>query len=141
MLATGFTIVTGGNPAMAHVLTLSNPVATPGLNTNWAYSFTLQATPAQKTALATYFGTMGGNIAYQTQINNEINGTEPFFYLSPSDGLVDGFKYALGLASPTPPAYPLTINDNYPKDTYTYSGTLIGSNNAVLPVTIKLIVN
>jgi hypothetical protein len=78
---------------------------------------------------------MGGNIAYQTQIDNEVNGNVPFFYLDTSNDLVDGFKYSLGI-SPTL----LTINDNYPIGTYTYTGTLLGTNNAVLHITITLIV-
>jgi len=78
---------------------------------------------------------MGGNIAYQTQIVNEVNGNVPFFYLDTPNDLVDGFKYSLGI-SPTL----LTINDNYPIGTYVYTGTLLGTNNAVLHITITLIV-
>jgi hypothetical protein len=133
-VATGtFTITTGGNASVSHILTLSGATISSPLAVNCP--FTLQATSAEKTALSTYFGTMGGNVQYQTQIDNEINGTVPYFYLSTTNDLVDGFKFALGI-SPTA----LTVNDNYPKGSYIYTGILIGTNNAVLPVTITLVV-
>jgi hypothetical protein len=76
-----------------------------------------------------------GNSGNIQQMAEEINGTVPYFYISATNDLVDGFKFALGI-SPTA----LTVNDNYPKGSYIYTGILIGTNNAVLPVTITLVV-
>lgn len=132
-LKSGFTIITGGNASISHILTLSGQLISSPLATY--IPFTLQATSPEKTALLSYFNTMGGNVIYQTQIDNQVNGTVPYFYLNTSNDLVDGFKYALGITPTT-----FIINDDYPKGTYLYTGTLIGSNNAILPLTITLIV-
>ena len=135
-----FAITTGRvttNPPTMHTLTLAGTTSS-GLQANGMFPFYLQATPTQKTSLLSYFGTMAGNVAYQTQIDNEVNGTVPFLYLSTTNGLVDGFRYALG--APASSAA-LTINDDYPLSAYLYTGTLIGSNNAILSVSITLTVN
>lgn len=130
-----FTITVGGViTAPQHTLTLASTTST-GLQSGGMFPFYLQATSTQTTALLAYFGTMGHVVAYQTQIDNEVNGTVPFLYLSTSNGLIDGFRYALGIS---PNA--LTINDDYPVGTYAYAGTLIGSNGGVLSVTINLTV-
>jgi hypothetical protein len=101
------------------------------------YGFKLQANSTQQAALLAYFGTMGGNSTYVTDITNEINGSVPFFFLNISGTTVnvyDGFQTQLGNATA-----PLVINDNYPVGTYTYTGTLTGANSAAnLPVTVTL---
>jgi hypothetical protein len=79
----------------------------------------------------------------ETQINNEITGASTFFYLNAASGnysLVDNFKQTLastlGLSAP----YNLTVDDDYPVGTYVYTGTLTGTNEGTLPVTVTLIV-
>jgi uncharacterized repeat protein (TIGR02543 family) len=89
--------------------------------------------------LQNYFISKGLTGAMLTQIVNEISGASPFFYLS-SDGtgnysLVDGFQKALGAGDK-----PLVIDNDYPTGTYVYNGTLTGTNSAILPVTVTLVV-
>jgi hypothetical protein len=118
-----------------HTLGLSGTVATPAL-ADGDYGFKLQGSPA---ALTAYFAAKAGwPQNYKDQINSEINGTVPFFYLHAASGtytLVDNFKKSLSLSPTT-----LTIDDDYPVGTYVYKGTLTGSNSATLDVTVTLIV-
>jgi hypothetical protein len=138
MLATGFTITTGRIAGTMHTLGLTGTVATPAL-ADGDYAFTLQATGGQKTSLKAYFAAKPGWPAnYLEQINAEIDGTKPFFYLNAASGvytLVDSFKKALSISPAT-----LTIDDDYPVGTYVYTGTLKGINGATLPVTVTLVV-
>jgi hypothetical protein len=138
-LTTGFSISVGGT-ASTHILTLSSPTATPQL-ANGSYAFYLVTTTAtEQTSLINYFaGLPGWTTQMVTRINAEINGTAPFFYLNANSGvytLVDSFKQFFGLSTP----YPLTVDDNYPKATYTYYGTIEGSNSTASLVQISLTV-
>jgi hypothetical protein len=139
-LGSGFAITTGRVAGVTHVLSLSNPAATP-LLTSGNYAFVAQVNSAQQAALVSYFNSKTGwTAAMKTQIDSEITGNSPFFYLNAVGGtyaLVDNFKEWLG-SSYAP--YPLTLDDDYPLGTYSYSGMLVGSNGAVLPLTITIIV-
>ena len=143
-LSAGFTIATNDVANTEHTLTLNLPTATPSLADN-SYAFIL-TTPSNSAALFSYFAaksSSGWTPAMETQIDNEINGASPFFYLNAASGsytLVDNFKQtlasALGLSAP----YNLTVDDDYPVGTYVYTGTLAAKNGATLPVTVTLIV-
>jgi hypothetical protein len=103
------------------------------------YKFYLKSNPEQEADLMAYFAAKGWsdplNMLYP-QINAEINGTAPFFYLN-FDGtnytLVDGFRSAFGII---PNA--LTLDDDYPTGNYFYVGTLTGTNGATLKVNVTL---
>jgi hypothetical protein len=132
----GFNVQDGGTPGVMHTLTLNNPVAIPNL-TDGDYGFYLKAAPWQVHALTSYFAAKGwSDPAWYTQINAEITGTSPFFYLHAQSGvysLVDGFRFALFGGTPA-----LTIDDDYPSGFYMYAGQLKGINNAVLNLFVKL---
>ena len=139
-VATGATLNIGGVSATEHTLGIVGAsVSNIQPSTGTGYGFKLQASPAQQATLVTYFGTMGGNATYVTDIGNEINGTLPFFFLNISGSTVniyDGFQDQLGIHNA-----PLVINDTYPVGVYTYTGTLTGANGATnLPVTVTLTV-
>ena len=136
-IATGATLNIGGVSTVTHTLGIASTSVSnivPG-----TYGFKLQADTTQRDALVAYFGTMGGNATYVTDIGNEINGSLPFFFLNISGTTVniyDGFQDQLGNHTA-----PLVINDNYPVGTYTYTGSLTGANGASnLPVTVTLTV-
>jgi len=139
-LSSGFTIVNNGIAGTSHTLTLASPSANTAVNTA-SFSFTLTASPSEKTALIAYFNAKAGwTSAMQTQIDSEINGTTPFFYLK-YDGtnfsLVDAFKQFLGA---TYAPYPLTVDDDYPVGTYAYTGTITAVDGTSQTVTVTLIV-
>ena len=139
-LSSGFTIINNGVAGTTHTLTLASPSANTPVTTG-SYAFTLAASASQKTALIAYFATKSDWSAdMKTQIDAEINGTVPFFYLK-YDGtnfsLVDAFKQYLG-SSYTP--YPLTVDDDYPVGTYAYTGTINAVNGTSQTVTVTLIV-
>ena len=134
-LENGFTLETTGTDDLIY-LTLSNTVADPGLR-DGMYAFSLKARGPQKAELKNYFAAKEWPYPeYYRQINAEIAGGLPFFYLKADAGnysLVDGFAYALeGIE------IPLRINDDYPEGTYVYKGHLKGSNNALLQVIVTL---
>ena len=136
-LETGFTITTEGDDALLEI-SLDGEVADPGLR-DGMYAFSLKATGSQKADLKSYFAAKEWPFPeYYQQINAQIAGGLPFFYLKADGGsytLVDGFSYGLGLGETT-----LRINDDYPEGTYVYKGHLKGSNNALLQLTITLTV-
>jgi len=122
-----------GIPAM-HVLSLVNPVATPGLAAGLV-PFYMKGVPNDVRTLTAYFAAKPWPQVYLDQINAEINGTAPFFYLDLSNSmLVDGFSYALFNQTKTD----LKIDDDYPVNNYFYIGTLVGTNGATLNVNITL---
>jgi len=139
-LGAGFTITTGGVAGTMHVLTLDSPSAIPPLK-DGNYAFKLTPTSGQVITLENYFAAKSGwNSGMETQIDSEITGSTTFFSLNASSGtytLVDAFKQYLG-TSYAP--YPLTIDDDYPAGTYSYTGTLTAVNGSTLLVTVKLIV-
>jgi hypothetical protein len=134
-LEDGFVIETANLHSM-HVLALNDPTANPELE-DGDYAFTLQADSDQRAALVSYFAAKAGwTDEMKTRINEEINGSEPFFYLHAEGGvysLVDCFKKSFGS-----PDTSLTIDDDYPAGIYEYTGTLTASNGATLEVTVKL---
>lgn len=137
-LVAGFTIATGGAAGM-HVLGLAGTVSTPNLIIG-SYAFYLTPSVPQTASLEAYFGAKSGwSSGWESQINSEITGSAPFFFLK-YDGtnysLVDNFKLTENLMSP----YPLTIDDDYPVGTYVYTGILTGTNGGFLPVTVTLTV-
>jgi hypothetical protein len=143
-LGEGFTILTYGssNFVNAHDLYLYNPSASPDLADGY-YGFTLKANNAkanpQKDILYKYFADKPWpDPAWHSQINKEINGSTPFFFLKASGGiytLVDAFSKAIfGVDAP------LRIDDDYPVGTYVYMGQLKAVNNAPLMVTVTLTV-
>ena len=91
---------------------------------------------AQQAALTSYFVAKGWPGPYLSQIGSEISGAAPFFFLKAADGvytLVDGFTRGLGGGDAS-----LRIDDDYPASAYQYAGTLIGSNGAILNLTIVM---
>jgi uncharacterized repeat protein (TIGR02543 family) len=136
-LATEFTITITNSDTM-HKLELDNPKANPNLK-DGDYAFKLDADEDQQTALVSYFDAKAGwTIDMKNRIKAEIDGSIPFFYLRASGGvysLVDNFKLWLGS-----PDTSLTIDDDYLAGTYEYNGTLVGTNDANLAITVKLIV-
>lgn len=139
-LSSGFTIINNGVAETTHTLTLASPSANTPVTTG-SYAFTLAAPSAQKTVLTAYFNAKAGWTSdMETQIDKEINGTSPFFYLK-YDGtnfsLVDAFKQYLGA---TYAPYPLTVDDDYPVGTYSYTGTINAVDGTSQTVTVTLIV-
>ena len=139
-VATGATLNIGGVSTTEHTLGIASASVTNITPGTYGFSLTPASVTANSAALTTYFGNMGGNSSYLTQITAEINGTAPFFFLNISGSTVsiyDGFQRGLNPAS----IAPLVINDNYPVGVYTYTGTLTGANGAAnLPVTVTLTV-
>jgi hypothetical protein len=132
----GVKVPIGGLPGVMHVLGLTGTMANPGLMPG-SYAFTLQATDEQVTALTTYFSKKAWWAIpnWHDQIVSEINGDSPFFFLKYEGGaysLVDNFKLSLGIGTA------LTIDDDYPLGSYSYAGTLVGSNGARLPMTVVM---
>jgi len=143
-VATGtFTVTVGGNSSTpAHILTLSGANSSTPLLTACPFylvagSLTSTQFQTEQQSLISYFTTVySGNSGNIQQMAEEINGTVPYFYISATNDLVDGFKWALGN---TVTAF--MFRDDFPQpNTLTFDGTLIGSNHAVLPVTITLVV-
>jgi hypothetical protein len=123
-LDAGYKFVTGGTDDLLDA-TLVNPTATPALS-DGMYPFYLNTNPAEKAKLMAYFEAKSWPSAYLEQIEAEIDGTAPFFYLKAAGGtytLVDGFVYAL-----TGNKVTLRINDDYPAGLYTYRGTLTNAD-------------
>jgi hypothetical protein len=147
-LEDGFTLITTGQPGQQTQIWLIDQTATPGLADGY-YGFYLKANNSQKTTLTNYFANKKwSNPAWYTQINNEINGKAPFFYIvNDSDLLNEPYNYDC-------PIYMadgfmkdiynvdtfLTIDDDYPVGTYVYKGQLKGSNKTTLMVTVTLTV-
>ena len=111
-LEDGFTLVTTGTDTLLS-LDLDSPVADPGLR-DGMYAFSLKAQGPQKAELKSYFEAKEWPLPeYYRQINAEIAGGLPFFYLEADGGeysLVDGFVYGLEGTK-----IPLRINDDYPE--------------------------
>jgi hypothetical protein len=125
-----------GTGAM-HTLTVNNNLSTSELS-DGLYGFYL--TNGTST-LTDYFSAKGWtDSSWYTQINQEITGGLPFFYLKYDSvvgyTLVDGFQY--GLSSGTVVA-PLVIDDNYPAGTYTFwSDEVTGVNGDKQEISITL---
>ena len=131
--------ITGLSSVATHVVGLQLPNASNLADGD--YAFTLVTAP-DKTVLKAYFAAKSGwTDAMKTQINSEIDGTSTFFTLGVHSGvytLVDAFKTFLGS---TYSPYPVTVDDDYPVGTYTYSGTLSGTGgaaNKVFTVTLNV---
>ncbi len=141
-LDAGFMFIPIGTSDILREFTLIFPEADPGIE-DGLYPFYLQSNPVENAKLIAYFEAKWKGSAdpteqaYLAQITEEINGEEPFFYLKAESGaytLVDGFVYGLsGYEGQT-----LRINNDYPAGNYLYSGTLVGTNDAELPVNVKL---
>jgi hypothetical protein len=117
----GFFVPTNGDGGFVY-LGITNTTAKPDLAPG-IYPFYLRAGTTQKAALTAYFAAKGWtDPTWYTQINAEIAGTAPFFYLT-FDGsaysIFDGFTYALGGG-----VAPLRVDNNYPTGTYLYTATL-----------------
>jgi hypothetical protein len=136
-LEEGFTLTTTADTDTLLYITLDNTIATPDLR-DGMYAFSLKAQGPQKAELKSYFAAKEWPYPeYYRQINAEIAGGLPFFYLKfdgDSYSLVDGFVYGISGDDTTT----LRINDDYPVGTYVYKGHLKGSNNALLQVTVNL---
>jgi hypothetical protein len=137
-LDAGFKYVGGGDAVKLNDIKLVSPTADPAL-TNGMYAFYLK--PNQSTAstaqLKAYFAAKGWGQDYLNQINAEIDGIAPFFYLKATSGsysLVDGFVYAV---SNQTVEVTLRINDDYPAGLYFYTGTLTNANGD-FDITVKL---
>ena len=125
-LDAGYKFVTEGIDELLDA-TLVNPTATPAL-TDGMYPFYLNTNPAEKAKLMAYFTAKGWDQAYLDQIEAQIDGTAPFFYLEAASGtytLVDGFVYAISLETVK---VTLRINNDYPAGLYTYRGTLTNAD-------------
>jgi hypothetical protein len=138
-LATSFTIPTG-NTASMHVIGLQTTTSVPEL-ANGSYAFTLQADATQQSELVNYFDIIKGwnDTDWLNQINSQISGASPFFYLKVNNGvysLVDNFKKTV--LDYTDENAVLTIDDDYLVGTYVYTGVVTGTNGATQPVTVTL---
>lgn len=125
-LDAGYKFVTGGTDTLLDA-TLVGPTADPDL-ANGMYPFFLNTNPAEKAKLMAYFEAKGWPQAYLDQIEDEIDGDAPFFYLEAAGGdytLVDGFVYAISLETVK---VTLRINDDYPAGLYTYKGILTNAD-------------
>ena len=125
-LDAGYKFVTEGIDELLDV-TLVNPTATPDL-TDGMYPFCLNTNPAEKAKLMAYFTAKDWPHAYLEQIEAQIDGTVPFFYLEAASGtytLVDGFVYAISLETVK---VTLRVNNDYPAGLYTYRGTLTNAD-------------
>ena len=142
-LSTSFAISTFGVGGVSHTLGLAGTTsANLASSTGNGYAFKLNADSTQQAALVAYFGGKGWTSDMITQIDNEIAGNAPFFYLK-YDGttysLLDGFKVARSI-----PNTAVTVDDDYPVGTYVYGGTLTGTaatGNATLPITVTLVIS
>ena len=147
-LASGFTLRTAGIPATMHTLAVTGTKAHPHLaqapevlqmNPAGGYPFYLTATTAD---LAAYYAAKDwwGAPELRYQMGKEIAGFQPFFFLY-NDGtgysLVDSFTW---FTSAYTRIAPLRIDDDYPTGTYTFTGTLVGSNGAELRLSFTLTV-
>ena len=135
-LDAGYKFVTEGIDELLDA-TLVDPTATPTLTTGM-YPFYLNTNPAEKAKLMAYFEAKGWPEAYLAQIEAQIDGTAPFFYLKAAGGtytLVDGFVYAIsgGTTEVT-----LRVNNDYPAGLYTYKGTLTNADGDDFNVQVKL---
>ena len=143
--ASGFVVKLDGVVGL-HELGVTGTKTNPGLVPD-DYEFYLDAGQAQQDVLTAYFaakatsnpGGFWDDATIQAAIGSEIDGTNPFFYLT-YDGetyfLADGFVNLLGGGMGTP----LRIDGDYPEGTYAYDGTLVGTNDATLDLTIELTV-
>jgi hypothetical protein len=116
------------------IVDVSGVVVTNGPIADGEYGFNLAASSAQQATLIAYFGAKGWTAPMITQIDNEINGTVPFFFLKVSGStfsLVDGFQRGLNSVDA-----PLLIDGTYPTGTYTYTGT-IGTQVVTVPLTVN----
>jgi hypothetical protein len=129
-LADGFTIHTDGSSATNYILNTSGLTASPTLSTAY-HSFYLVSTTAD---LSAYFHAKGWLVEYLTQIDAQIAGNSPFFYIK-DGGLVDGFKKDMGLGDQS-----LTIDGDYPVGTYTYRGDVTDADGATRTITVKMTV-
>jgi hypothetical protein len=139
----GFTVVTSGQPGVQYELGTVRTNTKPGM-ADGRYPFYLKASPAQQATLTVYFAAKNWGVPeYYTQINAEIAGTLPFFWaMFPGAAtlqdpfLADGFGGSAALdctfwSSPycIPPHMAfLMIDADYPVGSYTYEGTLTGTN-------------
>jgi hypothetical protein len=139
-LHSGFHMTVGGVPGTFHDLTLVDTLATPALK-DGLYPFYLDGHKRyQKATLSAYFAAKGWPAEYLAQIDAQIAGTSPFFYLKAEGGvytLVDGFSYALSAGTDI---RTLRIDDDYPAGCYVYTGKLEGDNGAHRYIAVKLTV-
>ncbi len=135
----GFKVPTEGQAGyeFMHVLTLSDPVAVPGLKPHVQFPFYLKSNPVQQARLVSYFQAKNWPVEWFELICDEIEGESPFFYVEYKCGtcyLVDGFTGDDGVK----------IDDDYPEGNYFYTGTLIakgvaeGVDGPTLDVTVTL---
>ena len=118
MLVSHYIFNTEGVPGTLHTMGLMDTKT--NLELDELYPFTLEADSDQQAALMSYFTAKGWPLAYLDQIEDEIEGDAPFFFLKANNGnytLIDGFVYGLGGGE-----VPLRIDDDYPVGLYTYSG-------------------
>jgi hypothetical protein len=123
-LDAGYKFVTEGIDELLDA-DLVDPTADPAL-TDGMYPFYLNTNPAEKTKLMAYFTAKGWPQDYLEQIEYQVDGTAPFFYLEAAGGtytLVDGFVYAMTGGKVT-----LRVNNDYPAGLYTYKGTLTNAD-------------
>jgi len=137
-LESGFVMTVSGTDDSTNVIDLDGTPSDPKLK-DGMYGFTLKANAAQKDVLYAYFADKEWEDPdWYSQINQEINGSIPYFFLKAENGsysLVDNFKYSLVLD----PAV-VTLDNDYPEGTYVYQGQLRGENNEPLNLKITLTV-
>jgi hypothetical protein len=135
----GFVLPLDGQPGL-HDIQTTKTKANPGV-VEGPYHFYLSVSPAQQADLVAYFALKSWPQPFLDQINAEIAGDAPFFTLAVGAGngwfLQDGFHS--GLACDVPDGitcffewgmYQLQIDGDYPVGSYTYTGTLLGTNGA-----------
>jgi len=132
----GFFVRTTGDGGFVN-LGIKDTVAKPDLAAG-SYPFYLKAGTGQRAALRAYFDAkVGWPDAYHAQINAEIAGMAPFFYLK-SDGaggygIFDGFMFGLGAGEAT-----LRVDNDYPTGTYLYVTGPLGLNGPGAQVKMKV---
>jgi hypothetical protein len=137
----GFVIVTSGVKDVQYNIQTTKTKANPGV-VEGPYHFYLKASTEQQVILTDYFVAKGWPYpAFYTQINEEIAGNAPFFTLAVGAGngwfLQDGFHSGLACLFPDGETcffdwgmYQLALDADYPVGSYTYEGTLLGTNGA-----------
>lgn len=129
-LASRFTVPTSGVAGEHHILNIIGTTANPALTDEY-HPFKLVSSTAD---LTTYFHAKGWDSAWVTQIDAQIAGTAPFFYLK-SGSLVDGFKKVVFSVDDN-----LTIDGDYPIGTYIYEGEITDVNGATRTITVTMYV-
>ncbi|MBE0641669.1 MAG: hypothetical protein IH599_06505, partial [Bacteroidales bacterium] len=144
-LGTGYNMCIDPSLSGSYLLDVNNMVLNPvgSLEVGTMNPFTL-ASISDSAAFFAYWAGRGVDASaasgWQQLMWQIINGNAPFFYLKNTGTdniLVDGLMYALYGGEPV-----LTLPGDYPEATYTYHGSIVGSNGcAGLPFDVQMTFN